>query len=176
MKKYEPGDTATFYFVVFDDDDNKRIVGWTDDKMLAKFYMEFHNCKRMDLKSKTATVEELYQIINENVHDEINIYNFIIRDSGKKNKTTTVSAPATETEWNFVMSETNTFMESRIAYGALNEIIPFLKDKYQRALRDILLPTVIMQVVHNKRSKQLEQIEFDQLMILYNSFPDMFGR
>ncbi len=175
-RKYQPGDIAQFYFVVFNDNGDKRIVGWTDDKQLAKFYLEFHNCKNLELKEKRAKVEVIYGIIDENVHDQIDIYNIIVRDPDKPDRVITINIPATETEKNFVDSETNTFMESRVAYGLLNEVIPFLKPKYQRALKQLLLPDVIMSVCHNKRTQIIDQIELDQLMILYRSFPSMFGK
>ena len=175
-KRYEPDDVATFYFIINEFNNHKEIQGWTDSMDLAKIYMDFHKCKNFHLKKMTSTIEEINNIIEENLHDEISIYNISIKDRNKKyGKVVDINIPATVTEINFLNEESSTYMASQINYSSLNAVIPFLKDKYQKAMSDILLIDVINSVIHNKTSHITNCIEFDHLMILYRSFPDNFG-
>ena len=131
-KKYEPGDTATFYFVITEYNGHKEIQGWTDQKELVQVYMDFHKCKKFHVKKITNTIEEINKIVEENIHDEIGIYNISIKDRGKKyEKIKEINIPATVTEIMFLNEEANTCMASQIGYSELNEMIPFLKNKYQ---------------------------------------------
>lgn len=180
MKKYDPGDTVTFYFVVYVDHVKKieQIKGWTDVKDLSKAYMDFHKCKRFILKEYTSTIEDIYKILEENNHDEISIFNFVIRNDKKRKKDSeirTIPIPATTTEYKMVTEECNSSFSSMINYSYLNGAVPYLKDKYQDALELILLDKFIHKELHNKSSKETQMIHFDQLMILFRSFPDMFG-
>ena len=52
----------------------------------------------------------------------------------------------------------------------------YLKDKYKRALKDILLIDIIMTQVNNRNSTNIIQsIEFDELKLLFRYFNDNFG-
>lgn len=179
MAKYEHGDIATYYFIVIEDSDIKRIQAWTDKKELAKVYLEFHNCKNLVMKSMTKSIDEIAKILEENWNDEIQIVNITIknREKHKKGKETiTVAVPITKTEGVFINEECANFLIQNVRYSYLNTAIPFLKGKYQRALNDILLWPVIKKVCDNKQHPILEQVEMDQLLILFKSFPDMFGK
>ena len=178
MAKYEEGDIVTYYFIIVEDGNDKRIQAWSDHKELVKYYMEFHKCKRFVLKSLTRRIEEISTILEENLHDEIKIHNVMIKDnSGKKGKEfKTIPIPATETEFMFINEETNTYMASRINYAYLNGAIPYLKKKYKESLNGILLTDVIRKVVHGQNPKSTQMISFDQLMVLFESFPDNFGK
>lgn len=179
MAKYEEGDIVKFYFVIKKDDKNNKIIqGWTDNKNIAKFYLEFHNCKDFTLKTMEGSIEDIYQVTEENLHDEIKLYNINVKDYDKKGNDTvkSICIPATETEFRFVNEETNTFLLSRIRYSYINSAIPYLKNKYQEALNDIFLNDIINKVIYERRSKIVESIEFDQLMVLYRSFSDNFGK
>lgn len=179
MKLYDPVDTMTCYFVILDDGEHRQIRGWTDSKALAEAYMEFHSCKGMTLKSMTNKFSIIVDIINENTHDEIRIYNITIRDREKKkkhqNNTKEISIPATEVEMMFLRDEGASFMYSRISYSYLNSAFPYLKDKYQKALNHIFLPDVINRVLHNRTSPIVESIQIDQLSLFVRSFPEQFG-
>ena len=178
MAKYEVGDIVTYYFIIVEDSNGKRIQAWSDHKELVKYYMEFHKCKQFVIKSLTKPIEEISKILEENLHDEIKIHNMIIKNKdGKKEKEwKTIPIPATETEYMFISEETNTYIASRINYSYLNESIPYLKGKYQRALHDIFLTDVIKKVIHGQNPKSTQMIMFDQLMVLFESFPDNFGK
>ena len=172
MKKYEEDDTMTCYFVVYDDDRSKIIRGWTDDKDLAKMYMDFHKCKHYKMKKVTNTFREVYHILEENINDEINIYNMNTRaKKGSKG----ITVPLTGTEHTLINEESNTFIASRVNYGYINDAFYYLKDKYQKALKHILLEDVMKNVVYSKHTKITLNLEIDDLMTLFLSLPDQFG-
>lgn len=181
MAKYENGDICTFYFVIREDKikDIKIVQGWTDDKKLAEFYMEFHKCKNFKLKTVTNKIEEINKILNENYNDEIKICNIMVRNTDPKRKkgeeAKMIIIPATETEVTFINAETNTFMASRVNYSFMNEAIPYLKKKYRDALKSIFLVDIINHELHSKDSAVLQEFNFDQLSILFRSFPENFG-
>ncbi len=177
MAKYEPDDIVTYYFILKknEDDRSKTIQAWTDDKTLAKFYMDFHRCNNFILKKYTNKMKEISLLCDENLHDEIHICNFMIRDKKNENEVDTILIPATTTEFQFIKEECDNFMSTYISYSFINEAFPYLKNKYQEALKDILLLDVINQTIHNKSSSVIQMINFDQLMILLYSFQKNFG-
>lgn len=180
MAKYESGDIATYYFIVKDDkeEDLKFIRAWTDKKLLAEYYMEFHNCPSYSLKKITKTIDEIQEITEENTEDQIKIANVITRKrEGKRagKDIETIQIPVTETELRFIASECNTMAAGLVGYSYLNASVPFLKKKYQKALATLLLPSLIMASCHNQRDKYVQQIELDELMILFKGFPHDFG-
>ena len=59
MLRYEPGDIATFYFIIKEDGNNKEIKAWSDKKQLVEFYMDFHKCPKFRLKKITKPIEVL---------------------------------------------------------------------------------------------------------------------
>jgi len=176
MAKYEPGDIATYYFVILEDEHGKRIQGWTDRKSLAEFYMKFHNCSNYRLKKVTKTIEEIRGITEENCHDEIILANIITRDRNKKgSEIKHIVVPTTETEIRFVNEECDTFFSGKVNYAYLDGATQFLKNKYQRALERLFLPLIISKAVYNRSDPYREGIELDQLMVLFRSFPTNFG-
>lgn len=180
MARYESGDLVTFYFVVKDDKEEgvKMIKGWTHKKVLAEYYMEFHKCPSYSLKKVTKTIDEIREITEENPDDEIKVANLLTRKrEGKRagKDVETIQIPATETELRFVASECNTLVAGLVGYSYLNASVPFLKKKYQKALSTLLLPSLIMAACHNQRDKYVQQIELDELMILFKAFPSDFG-
>ena len=175
MPRYNPGDIVTYYFIIRDDSYGKIIKGWTDQKLLAEFYMKFHNCKSFTLKKLTATIEEINDILRENHNDEISIVNILVRDQKRKGEMKSISIPATTVEMDFINDEDSTMFYGRIDYGYLNEIIPYFKDKYLKALSKLLLPSMIKKAVYNRSDKFNTSIQLDQLMVLVKHFPNDFG-
>lgn len=177
MKIYEHGDTATFYFIIAEYDDRKDIKGWTDVKQLAEFYIDFHKCPRFRIKKVVKPIEELNVVLDENNNDEIVIGNIYMKDTESKNNDNMkiISIPVTQNEMSFINEETSTFLSVRVDYSYLNNAIPYLKNKYQEAMNDILLTSLIKKVVYNRNDKVNQVIKFDQLMVLFRSFPDDFG-
>lgn len=176
MLNYEPGDIATFYFVIRNDDNGKMIKAWTDRKSLLEFYMDFHKCPKYNIKKITKTIEEIHKITEENYHDEISIGNIYMKDrDGKNGDKKMVALPITENEFRFVREECASSFSSRINYSYLNGVLPYLKGKYREALADIFLSSIINKELNNKKDKYTECIDFDQLMLLFRSFPDDFG-
>lgn len=178
MAKYDEGDLATYYFVVNDDGNNKQIQGWTDNKALARYYMEFHNCKRFRLTSLTKPIEEIAKILEENNNDEIQIRNVLVRNpKGKKGKNAKyIQIPVTGTESAFINEESAMFLASTQNYSYLDSAIPYLKKKYRDAIEAVFLSDVIKKVIHNQNPRSITEIELDQLSVLLKLFPDNFGK
>lgn len=174
--KYDLDDVATFYFIINHFDGHKEIQAWTDSKGLAKAYMDFHSCKNFKLKCVKNTMREINKIIEDNIHDEIGMCNILIKDPEKRGKSRDIFIPATSTELTFLNEESKTFMASYVDYSLINEWLPMLKSKYQRALSAMLLPNVVSRVIHNKADPITRDVEFDYLSMLYKGFPDNFGK
>lgn len=170
MAKYETGDIVTFWFVIYHDPRHgKRIQAFSDNKNLVKFYMEFHKCEQFSLKSLTGTIDSMIGIMNDNTLDELEIASVYTRDPNAKkgrNKMKLIQVPMTQNEMAFVKEDSVDFLSSQINYSYLAEVIPYLKEKYQRALDDILLTDIIQSVVHQKRSRKLELVDIDQISLM----------
>lgn len=179
MAKYEKDDITTYWFVVKTSNGASEIQAWTDDKDLLDYYMNFHKCKSFKVKKMTDTIEHIYQVINESVHDEIGIYNITIKNPNPKpgKEFKNIMVPMTEVEMRFVNEECQTFCATRVSYSAVDKKIYMLKNKYQRALEGILFVQVMRVVLAESRpSNILTAISMDQLRILVESFPDNFGK
>lgn len=180
MAKYEPGDIVTYYFIINENDkDESTIQAYTDEKVLAKYYLEFHKCKKFVLKTMTKTIEEIALILEENKNDEIALYNITVRDPKSKDrrKSKMITIPATDTEMMFVNEETKTYFSSHICYTLLNQAKPYMKRKYRDALDAIFLQDVINVDINNlPPSRILLNSELDQLLLLFKSFSENFGR
>lgn len=179
MSKYESGDIATYWFVIIKErDGSKRIQAFSDSKALVKFYMELHNSPRFSLRSMTAPIDEIIPILNENSNDEIHIENILTRDSKAKkgeNCMKMVQIPMTGTESILLRDDTAEFLNSSIPYGYLNGAIPYLKDKWQRALADIFLTDIIRKVVHHQTTRRLQDLQVDQASMLIRIPQGNFG-
>jgi len=179
MSKYQSGDIATFYFVINHLDGKKIIQGWTDNKDLAKFYMEFHKCRTFEMKAITRPIDEIQKLCEENWNDEIKLFHIMTRNRNKKKKndseTVMISIPSTESEFKYVRDESVNFVSTNVNYGLINDAIPYLKPKYQKILQSILLTDIIKKVIYNQQNRIADMIEIDQLVILFNTFTECFG-
>lgn len=173
--KYDSGDIVTYYFIINDDGKNKMVQGWTDNKKLAKFYLEFHNCKRFSMKILTKTIEEIAILLEENNNDEIKVMNITIRDSKNHDRVKYASVPMTNTEFMFINEECKSLMASVVNYAFIESAIPYLKNSYMKDLKMILLLDSIDSTIHGKTSAIIKEMKFDQMMVLLQSFPDNFG-
>ena len=173
MRKYDLSEDCTIWFVLFDDGNVKRIHGYSDDKELVDAYMEFHHCKHMSVKKVTNRADQMFELLNENINDEIGIYNRKIRK--KKNTYEMIMVPMTYAESVLVNDEVTSMMYTRIDYQFINEVMYYLKDKYQKAIKQILLKSVINKVVYNRPDKVISSIDLDEVALLVKSQPDMFG-
>lgn len=176
MKRYDDDDIVTFYFVINDNGVKQQIQGWTDDRDLAKAYMDFHRCKNFRMRSITKKYIEILKILEENNNDEIKVVNLTVADdSKKKRRAKIVAAPLTDTESQFVNEECASFMSSTINYSIIDSALPYMHKKYQKIFRDVLLIDAIDKAIHNRHPKSIESIQLDEMRILLRSFPDNFG-
>lgn len=174
---YDSNDIVDYYFIMVTDRNGTRVQAWTEEKVLAEAYMEFHNCKHFKLKKMTNTLNNLYKIIEENLHDEIQLYNITIpKDSKHPGKTKTIVVPCTKSEINVINDDSVNFMATQVPYHEMDKISRWLRPKYQRALKGILFRDVCDQVLSIKSpSRILRNIDMNGLKVLIQSFPDSFG-
>ena len=175
MQKYDENDEVTLYFIIIKDKLEKNICAWSDNKSYVKAYMEFHKCKDMKIKSVTNVFKNLIPILEENIHAEIQFANLNIRNANKNNKTSNIIVPMTENEIDLLNYEINHKMDSIIDYNLINRMFYYLKDKYQKALKGILLKAVTDNVIHNKSNEILDDINLDELMVFAKLTLHSFG-
>lgn len=176
MEHYEADDVVTFYFVIVKDGlHTVKVQAWTDNKQLAKFYMDFHHCKNLKLKSVTDTYKRIVKMLNENANDEITIQNkMVVIRNEDKSKPKYVQIPITASESVLIDSDIQHFYETEINYSLLNNNRIYFKDKYVKAMKDILLLEVINNVINGRPSKIIQQLEFDYVAAAYKSITGVF--
>lgn len=178
MAKYEDGDIVTAHFVVLKKPNGRAgIQAWSMDKATAQCYMKFHSCPHFKLKSLRATIREINQITEENIHDTISIYNIRTHnpDKPESKKPAIVQVPMTATEYEHIISECGTFMSNDIDYSLLLSAYEYMTPEYQKLFQRTLMPMVAQNVIHGKHYAILDNIEFDHLLVLARSFPGNFG-
>lgn len=178
MTTYDPNEECTFYFVIYNDSETKRIQAWTDVKDYAKFYIDFHQCPMHKLKTMTAQYKSIMPILNENLYDEISLVNLEVRNDKhhkKGHETKMITVPLTRTEGMLINDEAVSFMASRIDYSYIESTFYYLKNKYQRTLKDVYLYDVMNKVIHEKESLFTNTVQMDQLMIMFRSLSEHFG-
>jgi hypothetical protein len=164
LKICDEDDVITIYVVIKKDVAGDRIQAFSDDKDLVDVYMQFHNCSRFRVKKIKAPIRELRDMISENRYDEITISNIKTRDKNK-DKMIYVQVPITESELRLLTEETNSLCEGHIGYSVLNDIFPYLKPKYQKALSRLHLDSLILKTIHNRHDEIVDKIEIDQLKL-----------
>ena len=175
MKTYTIDDQATFYFIVAEHTTGNQIKGWTDNKTLAEFYMEFHNCKKHRVRVVSKRFKDILQTINENTNDEIVITNLITKSDDKKdNGYKIIQIPATSAEMSVMHDAESTSCSTLVSYSKISDCLTTFKKKYQRAFDNIGLTDVIRQEIYNKSTKFTETLQFDQLRLLFRLFVDDF--
>nr|DAN65334.1 MAG TPA: hypothetical protein [Caudoviricetes sp.]DAP16811.1 MAG TPA: hypothetical protein [Caudoviricetes sp.] len=172
MKTYEREDIVTFYFVVKEETKDTTIIrAWTDDKKLLDAYLELHACKKYHVKKIRRAMKDILPIINENNNDEIDVAYLITRG---KEGAGLISLPLTMTEITFINDESHGFFSSHVNYQLLDDRVPYLKDRYQRILKNIGLDDVIKHVIYNRTSPFVQDVVLDQVLLFARSFPDDF--
>jgi hypothetical protein len=164
MKIYDEDEFVTLYIVIKKDTAGNCIQAFSDDKDLVDIYMKFHNCSKFKMKIIKAPLRDMKDMISENRYDEITISNIKTRDKNK-DKMKYVQVPITESELRLLTEETNSFCGGHIGYTVLNDIFPYLKHKYQKALCRLNLDSLILKTVHNRHDEIIDNIEIDQLKL-----------
>lgn len=176
MKRYNIGDMATFYFIIRKNKNKDSIIqAWTDVKALAEFYIDFHKCPAYSVRKITDRIETINNMIDDYYYNEISIANIYMRSKSNRCSKKNITLPLTSSELLTIQDSCDTFGSDIIDYANMNEMIPYLKNKYQKALNNIFLSAIIRRVIHNKPEKITQLIDFDQLAILTRMFPSEFG-
>lgn len=175
MKVYTTDDQVTFYFIISEHSSGNQVKAWTDNKILAEFYMEFHSCKRHRLKTVKKKFRDIVPILNENTNDEIEIVNLVTKSDNKKDDGyKIIQVPATTTEMSIIRDSQSTSCSTIVNYSNINKFITLFKKKYQKAFNDIGLTDVIKQELYSKSSKFTENIQLDGLRLLFRLFKEDF--
>ena len=175
---YDEDEVVTAYLVITKGKDVRTgIQAWSLNKQMAKFYMEFHNCKQFHLKEVRGTLREINAITEKSVQDEISIYNILTLDTDKpgKRKLKPTPTPMTGTEYSHIQAECGMFMSNDIDYELLSQAFDYMESDKQKTCARVALPEVCSVVQHNKHPAILRGVKFDELLVLYRSFPDNFG-
>jgi hypothetical protein len=168
-------DEIVYYTIISNEADENYIKAWSRNKKIAEVYMKFHNCKHDKLKVSYVIDKAAVSFENEHSYSEISLA--VLNTADKKGGLKTIVVPVTETDINFITTDTNTFFSSRIKYDTLNMVFPYFKDKYQKGLRWIFLSDVIEKVVHNKENNPIaNSIDFDDLRTLIKIRNIDFGK
>lgn len=178
-KKYEKDDMVTYYFIIVKDKiHDTRVQAVTDDKNLLEFYLEFHKCKQFKVNKVHDYYKNIIELLNQCTQDNIDLYYIKTKSDDNKQGYTQMVVPMTETEMRMVADESSTFCASIIPYHRMNQMIPFLKNKYQKAIQSIRLDDIINSVLAKKSTPSyfIQSIQLDQLRVLLKLYPDSFGK
>jgi len=177
MKTYDsPTDQATFYFIVLTTGNQNSVKAWTDNKDMAEFYMEFHNCKNFQMRKMSNKYGEIIKIINANINDEIQIYNLLVKDEKETDGIDVIQVPATKSEIDIMNDAINTrCASSMVDYSNMNKYVNRLKKPYQKALNKIGLLDLIASEIYNIPSKFTDNLQIDGLKLLFRLFSDYFS-
>lgn len=185
---YDYDEMISIYLVIHEskkDTFNDDIVAWSKEKDLAKFYLQFHNCKNLKLKKyKDYPKNILNNVINNHINTEIKLAN--LRTYNEKGKETILVAPVTDLEMTELHEFTGVFCDTLIDYRSIHKLLGYFKKKYQKALGVILLPLIVNFVLFvgektfTSRDKGLDsylanQITIDEIKMLYFLEEDLFG-
>lgn len=172
---YDKDDLVKNYFVINKADGKRKIQAWSPDKQLAKYYMEIHNNPNFELIKIEKAQGDMNIAMKENMYDKIKPVTLMRKNKDKKKGYELVYVPMTINENRVVTDETNTFLSTYIDWNLLNQAVPYLKKKYRLALQTIFLSSMLKLMIENKADKYNQNIELDQLKILFKAFPDSFG-
>jgi hypothetical protein len=175
VKIYDLKDQTTVYFVISEHSSNNEIKAWSDDKMMAQFYMEFHNCKRYRLRVVKKIWKEMVKIINDNSNDEIEIMNLVTKSDDKKDDGyKIIQVPMTTTEMSIISDTVKHNCATLIDYSEINQYITLFKKKYQKSFKNIGLIDIIRKEIYNKPTKFTNGLRIDDLRILFKLFKEDF--
>jgi len=179
MKAYEYDDMVTCYFVISTDPDpsigKTYIRGYTDDKKLVQFYMEFHNCPKYKLKEATKTYREILKMRNDYPNDEISIHNLDTRDPEKPGKVKIVSLPLTTTEADHLKEVSSSHGTSLYNISLINDYLSLFKGKYQKALNLFGMHDLVRAEVYNQKTEFTQNVKMDEVQLLIKYYHTEFS-
>ena len=176
--KYEEDYERTCYFIYYIDPqtNESKLAAYTTDKLLYKMYMKFHNCKDLKVKSVTDKNKNLIKMTNGRGAQKIQISRIKTRDPKDPYKCMDIDVPITEEESLLVRGNCDNFTTGNMyGYQSIYQILPYLKDEYQEALKNIYLIEVCKKIFGDDYSPKVDDIEIDELMLMIRSEPHLFG-
>lgn len=171
---YNPDDEfIDCWFIIYENSKQnyKEIVAWSRDKKLIKFYLDFHKSKNLVAKKLSDYKHNIVEICNAHINEEIQIGPLV---TNLKGKPVIIMVPLTQLDSTQVTDFTSGFNEIEINYAMLHQLIPRLKNKYQTALRTILINEIIEAVIFPKQNLRVSKILFDQIVLLHRLTIDLF--
>lgn len=176
---YDPEDDETTLYIAYVDDEKYGLKGWTQNKQLMKYFLEFHNCDKIKHKKYTDTNKNIIEFANNNMAYEIEIHR--IKSQDNDGKPIDLYVPMTSSEMSDIVDSCTYFNAHNINYNSIISAYKVLKRKYQEALNILLFMDVAKHVMdyrvfqndHNSQNK-VYMIERDMLITLYRLEPELF--
>ena len=190
---YSYDEKITIYVITYNNPNDLRsttdIIACSKNKNLAKFYIEFHKCKYMKLRTIIDYPKYINEhIINNNINCEIQLAPMNSKIYNKNTDSTYFIVPVTELELTDLNEFSGFFCDGLIDYKNIHLYYSYLKNKYRKALDIILLGSVIKDVLFtskkqfsNENWKEHEEmtitnIEMDNIALLYLIEPHLFEK
>lgn len=165
MKKYDVRDEMTCYFVYRNTGGaNDEVFGWTDSKdMIDMFKSVYHNFNFRIMK-RTDEWGNIVPLINENINDELVLYN--LTTQGKNGKPEKVAVPLTLTLYARLQDMTTNFGLMDIDESIIEKLFPRIKKKYRDALNTLHFEEIMNANIHSDYSKFTTQLKMDEVKLL----------
>ena len=190
---YSYDEKITIHVITYNNPDDLRsatdVVAWSQNKDLAKFYMKFHKCKYMKLKTITDYPKYIHEhIINNNINCEIQLAPLPSKKYNKNTNSEYFIVPVTELELTDLNEFSGLFCEGLIDYKIIHSYYPYLKKKYRKAIDLILLPLIIQDVLFTSYktfssenydefiNMRIHDLELDKIALLYFIEPQLFEK
>jgi hypothetical protein len=149
------------------------MVGWTEDKNLADFYLEFHHCKDIVVKKYEGPYRGIIGTLNDNANEKIEIY-WIRTRIGRKVKP--VAVPMTTNEQRVLTQSTQTYCQGDLVeYQQIINLLPHLKKKYREAMKFLYFNELARNAIGGETTNFIAFVELDEARLLPKLYPQNFG-
>lgn len=171
-------DEVVFYVIYSRELEKDCIIGWSDDKDLAKSYYEFHKCKNVYMKKLEGIYEKIYDILKDYINEQIFLKKLKTIDN---NKIIKLVVPITVTEESLIYDQIETMCSFLVNYHDIIGWAEYLDKDYFNALNYLYLIDIARAQIygddpeHDKRINIKNFIEFDEIKLLTRLSPTTFG-